>query len=133
MRQFRMYYFSELSADIMYQQCPDTGIYRISATHTNEAVPISDWFHFVDTEITEDPLIVESNDSNEALANMAGTLSDGPIPVLERAGIEEPTRQFFSDFMSAFYEGEYNINTGRRKDYVHDAGDSLMEEYESMG
>jgi len=132
MRQFNIYYYSELSAEILYQHLSEYGVYKISATHTSETVSISDWFHFVDTEIIEDPLTVESHDSDKALAKMAGILSDGPVPILERAGVEEPKRQFFSDFMTAFYEGEYNVSTGRRVNYIHSAGDSLMEEYESM-
>lgn len=129
LRRFEMYYFSEVNADILYRYRPEYERYKISATHTTSNVPISCWFHFSDVEVEdkEDPLHFESDGPVEPLALMAGKLAPGPKAILERADVPEPRRQFFTDFMCALANGDYNINDGRDVEYKHPAGDWLME------
>lgn len=140
---FSMYYFSEVSADILYRYLPDGGnlhgvskdLYKISATHPRNNVPISDWFHFADSTIgpKDDPLSFESENPVEPLALMAGRLWRGPESILVRIDeVDDPKRQFFSDFMCAIVFGEYDINDERANDYIHPSGDWLLSEYERL-
>jgi hypothetical protein len=127
LRQFNMYYYSELSAVISLSYDAEQDMYIVSATHTTDAVGILDWFHFVDEDVTAEKLVYNSPDSFTALAKMADKLSTGPVPVLDNYDIPDPRRQFFTDFMTAMYTREYNVSHGRRTDYISDAGDNLME------
>jgi hypothetical protein len=130
---FKIRYWSEVMAELCYRYRPEYGTYKISATHPR--VYISDWFHFSDTTIPErrDPMFFEASNPVEPIARMAGELYVGAEPVLEHFDMEEPKRQFFTDFMDAMAHGEYIVETGRKRDYLHPAGDWLLDEYESLG
>jgi len=133
---FSMYYYSEVSADILYRYRPEYGTYKISATHPNSSVPVSDWFHFSDHSLKdrEDPLYFESESRIEPLALMAEELHYGPKMIL--SDVDEisisPRRQFFSDFMCALTYGEYSLYDNRAKDYHHEAGDWLMQKADKL-
>lgn len=129
---FQLYYFSEVHADILYRYRPEYDTYKISATHPR--VSISDWFQFIESDVTQkdDPLFFESEDHIEPVAKMANKLSPGAEHILEARNVADPRRQFFSDFMTAMATGEYNVNDGRSEEYIHPAGDWLLEEYEKL-
>lgn len=131
---FQLYYFSEVSADLLYRYRPEYDLYKISATHPRDTVTIGDWFHFVDVEIDEknDPLSFESPDAIEPLARMADTLSPAPEHLLQRHDVEDERLQFFTDFMCALAHGQYSINDARSVEYEHPAGKWLYDEYEKL-
>lgn len=129
---FELYYYSEVSADILYRYRPEYNTYKISATHPN--VTISCWFHFVDSDVEpkDDPLWFESEDQIEPLAKMAGKLAPAAVDILRNFEVTNPKIQFFTDFMCALSYGGYNIYDERSVEYYHPAGEWLLEQYENF-
>lgn len=129
---FTLYYFSEVSAELLYRYRPEYGTYKISATHPR--VTISDWFHFVDSDVEprHDPLTFESEDKVEPVAKMAGKLSPAAVDILFNYEVDDAERQFFTDFMCGLAHGHYGINDPRDVEYIHPAGDWLLEQYEEF-
>lgn len=121
-RRFSLYYFSEVAAVVRV-----TDSYRIVAEHPTSNVPISDWFHFVEEDVDDDPLVVENDNLFDALALMADELCPGAIHILEQDDrIDDNREQFFTDFALAFVLGEYNYQQALPlSTYSHPVGSRL--------
>lgn len=126
---FRIYYFSEVDATITVEV--DDNRVSASATHTNENVPLSDWFHFSHANCQDEAIRVVGDDVNRVLYNMARRLYAGAYSILK--GHDEVTDEwdrFLTDFYIAFVYGEwYPLVPDYPGNWEHDISRRLTERF----
>lgn len=129
MREFSISYFSEVSAVLTL-----TEGYRLKATHPMDTVTISDWFHFSGTAPKGDPLLITGDTVADVLAKMADRLYPGARIILERNdNVDEPRKQFFTDFFIAFVIGDYHPASQKYpSDWEHPAGEWLLRHHRKI-